>query len=334
MSKRLYLAYTGGTLGMRPSAQGYVPAPGFLSELMGQLAPLLPTDWQLTLAEYPRLIDSSNATPADWLYLAQDIAANYEQHDGFVILHGTDTMAYSAAALSFWLQGLDKPVIITGSQIPACEARSDANNNVLAALHWAAQDDLCEVAIAFADRLIRGNRSTKVKATALDAFDSPSYPWLGQVGIHLQLQPQWLLPKPSQAPIWHLPKQVESNVQCLRLFPGISADLVEAVLALPYQGLVLQSFGVGNAPDQDARLLEVLEQATKAGKTILNVSQCLQAEVDPAYATGSRLAQAGVIAGGSMTIEAAMTKLHVLLAQGLQGDALRTQLERNLAGER
>ncbi|HBY38987.1 MAG TPA: L-asparaginase 1, partial [Alteromonas sp.] len=174
MRKHIYIAYTGGTIGMRPSSQGYVPAPGFLAETLANMPEFHREEMPLyTLHEYDELMDSSDMSPADWQHIADDIAQHYEQYDGFIILHGTDTMAYTASALSFMLENLGKPVIVTGSQIPFAELRSDGQENLLNALYIAANYPIAEVSLYFNNKLLRGNRSRKVDADGFDAFDSP-----------------------------------------------------------------------------------------------------------------------------------------------------------------
>ncbi|PPC75933.1 L-asparaginase 1 [Pokkaliibacter plantistimulans] len=333
MSKRVYVAYTGGTLGMQASENGFVPARNFLEPFFTSLGSAITSQFSFTFNEYTELIDSSNATPQDWLDIARDVKAHYQDHDAFLILHGTDTMAYTASALSFWLQGLDKPVVITGSQIPFCLERSDAVSNVTNALAWLKMEALSEVGLCFHDRLLRGNASSKVKATQLDAFDSLNQPWLGKMAIKPKLNYANLLPKPISGSDWQLPTQADNNVAVLRIFPSMTANLLKCAFDSGYTGVILQSYGTGNAPDKDLELLQTIEGYTAEGKIIVNLSQCPYGEVDSAYATGSRLAQAGVISGNTMTVEAAFTKLHVLLQQSTDRDDVIKLFQQNLCGE-
>lgn len=335
MKKRIYIAYTGGTIGMQRSPKGYVMMEGFAQLIEEKIPPRISGEMpEYDLYEYPNQIDSSNIVPADWLTIARDIADRYNDYDGFVVLHGTDTMSYTASALSFMLRGLAKPVIITGSQIPLCEVRNDAQDNLVTAIELACDFNIPEVCLYFNGRLLRGNRSLKIKATGFDAFDSPNYPWLAQIGIHIELNQRALLAT-HQHTAFELPSDYAARyVVPLRLFPGISSQLIDAVLALPYRGIILRTYGVGNAPDNDPELLRSLERASAEGKIVLNLSQCLQGGVHQgSYATGSALTSAGVISGGDMTIEAAFTKLHHLFASGMSDQQVREEVQRNLSGE-
>lgn len=335
MHKRIYILYTGGTIGMKRSQQGYVPCPG-LAELIRQRIPIhlsshLP-DYDLD--EMDELIDSTNATPLDWQLIARKISENYLRYDGFVILHGTDTMAYTASALSFMLQGIGKPVIVTGSQIPLCEVRNDAQDNLITAMILASEYRISEVCLYFSGRLLRGNRSTKVKSSGFDAFDSPNYHWLGQVGIHIDLHEGSILKVLPGNEQFQLPEYGHHRIIPLRLFPGMETLFIEAVLKLQPQGLILQSFGVGNAPDRLPGFIHALEKASRGGVVILNLSQCLHGRVDQgSYATGSGLSQAGVIPGGDMTQEAALTKMHHLFARQVSPEEVREKLRVDLCGE-
>jgi L-asparaginase len=334
MKKRIYIAYTGGTIGMRRTGKGYVPEAG-LAELLREMMPLrlqseLP---ECVLYEYPRLIDSADMQPQDWRRIAIDIVDRYSEFDGFVILHGTDTMAYTASALSFILRGLRKPVIVTGSQIPLREMRNDGHNNLLTALLLAATPAITEVCLYFNGRLLRGNRATKVKAEGLDAFDSPNYPLLGKVGIHIEVNQQALWRHQGNE-AFRLADYRNNQVAVLRLFPGISADLLAGILRPPLRGLVMQTYGVGNAPSKQKDFLDALSGATARGITIVNVSQCLQGRVDTdQYAAGSALAKTGVISGFDMTTEAAFTKLHHLLALGVEDREVRANMRLSWCGE-
>ncbi|MFC6671520.1 type I asparaginase [Marinobacterium aestuariivivens] len=334
MSRRILILYTGGTIGMLSTGDGYVPMPGFHDRLLQQLdsraTGQLPA---YDLIEYGHLIDSANLVPAHWQRIARTLAEHWAQYDGFVVLHGTDTMAYSASALSFMLPGLDKPVILTGSQIPLAELRNDALDNLITALLLAGNCDIAEVCVCFNGRLLRGNRSRKVRSDGFDAFDSPNFPWLGRVGIDIELQTHRLLP-PSE-PRFEIPDFDPAAVVMIPVFPGIPADLIETVLQRPgIRGLVLQTYGVGNPPDADRALIAALERATAGGIAILNISQCQQGAVSQGtYATGATLNRIGVIPGADITPEAAFAKLQVLTGLGLAGDPLREALGRPLRGE-
>ncbi|MEZ4632329.1 MAG: asparaginase [Deinococcales bacterium] len=335
MSKRLYIAYTGGTIGMKRTLRGYEPLEGFLGDYLKSLPELTHPDMpDYVLGEYAPLLDSANMSPKEWQIIAQDIASHYEDYDGFIILHGTDTMSYSASALSFMLEGLGKPVIFTGSQIPLSELRSDGLEHLITTMLLAIRDDIHEVCLYFNGKLLRANRSTKLSAISFDAFASPNYPLLAEVGVNITIFHDRLLrPKASN------PFRVQSLSDCkigsLRLFPGISARFVENVLLEPLQGLILESYGTGNAPN-DPKLHQVLAEASARGVVIVNCTQCLNGRVimsDQGYATGSALTQAGVISGADMTPEAALGKLIYLFSKKLTSETIRQAMQQNLRGE-
>ncbi|WP_417440717.1 asparaginase [Idiomarina sp.] len=330
--KKIYVAYTGGTIGMKKSAQGYVPVAGHLSRCVENMPEFFREEMpEFTINEYSPLMDSSNMTPSDWVTIARDIEKNYDNYDGFVILHGTDTMAYTASALSFMLQNLSKPVIVTGSQIPLAALRSDGQTNLLNSLYVAANYPIPEVGLFFNNTLYRGNRSTKADANGFKAFASPNYPSLLEAGIQIQLN-TGELSEPSNQPL----KVIEMTPQpigVVMLYPGISADIIKNQLQQPVKAMILQSYGVGNAPQDDA-LLTSLKEGINQGITILNCTQCFRGRVNmDGYATGNALAEIGIVSGSDMTIEAALTKLHYLLSQDLSMSKMQKLLQKNLRGE-
>lgn len=334
MRKRVYIAYTGGTIGMKSTGDGYVPATGYLEKLMNTIPELksdiLP-DYQI--CEYEPLLDSSNMTPDDWLKIANDIAAHYKEFDGFVVLHGTDTMAYTASALPFMLQGLQKPVILTGAQIPLCKVRNDARENLITALLIAANFKIPEVCLCFGDKLLRGNRAVKVDADGLDAFESPNFPALGTVGIEININWDLVLPPAKTRKPLTVNTLNEARVAGLRLFPGISIDIVKNFLQPPIRGLILQTYGIGNAPE-DLKLISAFKAANDRGVIIVNCTQCLKGTVSMEdYATGAALAKAGVISGFDMTLEAALAKLSFLLNQKLSIAKIKKMMQTDMRGE-
>ncbi len=330
--KSVYVAYTGGTIGMRPGSNGYEPAPGFLEQQMAKLTALdsdaMP---RFRVHEYRPLLDSANMSPADWVKLGRDVMANYHGYDGFIVLHGTDTMAFSASALSFMFSNLGKPIVFTGSQIPLCEVRTDARENLITSLLIAAGEAIPEVCLFVGNRLLRGNRATKVSARRFLAFRSPNYPALGEAGVELTVHRPRLLPAP-QGPVAF--KEVgAAQVADLRIFPGITPETLQSFLRPPLEGAVLHTYGVGNAPDRP-ELLAALRRASERGVVLVNCTQCLEGSVRmDAYATGSALAAAGVVSGYDMTPEAALTKLYYLLSRGLDPDEVRRRMQENLRGE-
>ena len=332
MKKKIYIAYTGGTIGMQRSQHGYIPQPGFMADCLAGMPEFHRTEMpDYEIHEYEPLIDSSDMTPADWQRIAEDIRDHYDDYDGFVVLHGTDTMSFTASALSFMLEGLGKPVIITGSQIPLAELRSDGQQNLLNALFLAANYPIHEVALYFNNQLFRGNRSTKVHADGFHAFDSPNFPPLLEAGIQIQLV-AGTLGQPNGKPL-QLHAVTPQPIGVVTLYPGISFEVIANLLRQPVKALILLTYGVGNAP-QDERLLGQLREASKRGVILLNLSQCLRGRVNMGgYATGNALAEAGVISGFDMTTEAALTKLHVLLSQDLAPERIRALMQQDLHGE-
>ncbi len=271
-------------------------------------------------------------TVTEWNRIAQDIADAYSNFDGFVIFHGTDTMAYTASALSFMLEHLGKPVIVTGSQIPLSEVRNDAIDNVITSLWLCAHQPINEVCIYFNQQLLRGNRTQKVSAQRFNAFDSPNYPHLASIGIHIQLH-QHLLLKPTTQP-FNLQKIRPQFIANFRLFPGFASDVLAYILNQPIRGLILETYGAGNAQNNDPQFLELLKEACNRGVIIINCTQCQQGRVEMnQYATGHTLKKAGLISGHDMTPEAAHCKLLYLLSKNLDTKNLKKLLEMDLRGE-
>jgi L-asparaginase len=332
MKKHIYVAYTGGTIGMRPSSQGFVPAAGFLSETVAKMPEFHRSEMpNFTIHEYNNLIDSSDMSPSDWQKIANDIHHNYQQYDAFIILHGTDTMAYTASALSFMLEDLGKPVIVTGSQIPLAQLRSDGQVNLLNALYIAANYPIAEVTLFFNNQLFRGNRSRKLDADGFNAFDSPNFPPLLKAGINIEVDKKLLGIDISK----HLHvSQIESQpIGIVTLYPGISTDVIKNTLQQPVKALILLSFGVGNAP-QNASLLRQLSFADQQGIIVLNCTQCVRGKVNMnGYANGHVLREVGVVTGQDMTPEAALAKLHYLLSKKMPPAHIKRQLIANLRGE-
>ncbi|HET8817837.1 MAG TPA: asparaginase, partial [Pseudidiomarina sp.] len=239
--KKIYVAYTGGTIGMRKSAQGYVPVPGFLTECVNKMPEFFREEMpEFTVAEYDPLMDSSDMSPQDWQHIAEDIQQHYNEYDGFVVLHGTDTMAYTASALSFMFENLGKPVIITGSQIPLAALRSDGQTNLLNALYIAANYPIHEVGLFFNNQLFRGNRATKADANGFDAFDSPNFPPLLEAGIQIRLHAGELQPV-SSAPL-QLTSVTPQAIGVVTLYPGISSVIFDNLLQQPVRALIMQSY--------------------------------------------------------------------------------------------
>ncbi|GMM84661.1 asparaginase [Pseudoalteromonas sp. MTN2-4] len=330
--KKIYIAYTGGTIGMKQSSRGYVPVAGYLTETVKNNAEFTREEMPLfDIHEYCPLIDSSDMSPHHWQLIAGDIKSKYDQYDGFVVLHGTDTMAYTASALSFMFENLTKPVIVTGSQIPLSQLRSDGQVNLLNAMYLAANYPIAEVSLFFNNQLFRGNRATKAHADGFNAFASPNLSPLAQSGINIQLIEGKLSPYVEQA--LQVTSVQSQKIAILYLYPGISVEMVKNIITEDVKGLILLSFGVGNAPQQH-EFLEILKSATDNGTVIVNLTQCIQGQVNMGgYATGNALLNCGVLSGYDMTLEACLTKLHYLFSQNLELETVRHLMQDNLRGE-
>lgn len=338
MNKKIYIAYTGGTIGMKKSPQGYIPVEGYITDVLNSMEELNRSEMpEFTIKEYCPLLDSSNMTPSDWQFIADDIKQHYADFDAFVVLHGTDTMAYTAAALSFMLEDLDKPVIVTGSQIPLSQIRSDGSHNLLNAMYLAAHYPIPEVGLFFNNRLYRGNRATKADADGFNAFDSPNYPPLVEAGIHIEVNEKALLAQTAKS----ADKKDKLNVIDIKdqpigvvsLYPGISHLVIANILAQPVNALIIQSYGVGNAPE-NPELLKEIADATDREILVVNRTQCHSGSVNmEGYATGNALKQAGVLSAQDMTLEACLTKIHHLLSQNLSFEEVRKRFSQNLKGE-
>lgn len=329
MTKRILLLYTGGTIGMDETPEGLAPVPGLLPRLMQRFER---DDLHFDILEYQQLIDSSAITIDHWNQLIGDIATHYDHYDGFVIIHGTDTMAYTASVLAFALRGLGKPVVLTGSQLPLVHPRSDGWGNLADALAAASEPDLAEVVLVFDRLMLRGCRARKVDAASFSGFDSPNAPHLAHFGIHIDWQrDMWRQPQGSFNPVMLDP---QAQVWMLMLAPGQTAAMFGSALAAhPPAGAVLLSYGNGNAPD-DPALMDGIRTATQAGTLLLNLTQVMHGKVDVgAYAASQPLAQAGGMSGGDMTPEAALGKLTVIASMKLPSTQARELLMQDWAGE-
>jgi len=330
--KSVYILSTGGTFSMQKTAHGYAPAPGYLKKAMEKIPELKNADMpNYTVEEYAHPIDSADMSCEHWMQIGDHIKKNYAQYDGFVILHGTDTMAYSASALSFILENLDKPVILTGAQLPLFETRSDARENLINALWMAGNYPIPEVCIYFNNKLFRGNRAKKIDANSFAAFDSPNFPALGKVGTEVRLRRELIRPTAHE----HFTLQTikPAVIAAIRVFPGVSFTLLEQLIHAPLQALILETYGVGTAP-QDPRFINMLQKIVDRGVVVLNCSQCIYAKVKMTdYANSNALIQAGVLSARDMTVEAALAKLFYLFSKELSLETIKTQVVTNLRGE-
>ncbi|KAJ4424561.1 hypothetical protein N0V82_000691 [Gnomoniopsis sp. IMI 355080] len=363
---RVLIIMTGGTICMQPSADGLVPMTGFLENAMAPRpsfndasdpVPLHaykngekhilnslrtpPTAYsrhvRYTILEFSPLLDSSSISSVGWTEIALTVKENYHLFDGFVVLHGTDSLAYSASALSFMMSDLGKPVILTGSQASIFALQSDAVDNLLGSLIVAGTFQIPEVCLFFHHTLFRGNRTTKVSASAFEAFDSPNCQPLAKV-TSLGVDVNWtLVRRPTRIAEFHVTKYIDTaHVACLRIFPGIKPEMIDSVLHVPgLKGLILETFGMGNAPGGvDGSLTKVIKEAVERGILIVNVSQCTNGFVSPLYAPGTALGRAGVVFGHDLTTEAALTKLGYLLAvQDLTYGEITEKMALSIRGE-
>lgn len=337
--KKICILYTGGTIGMVPTEDGFAPKAGVFRGELDRIRDLSSPDmpaWDLV--EFDPLLDSTNMQHTHWNQIAKAISTEYDKYDGFVVLHGTDTMAYTTSALSFMLKNLNKPVVFTGSQIPLCELRSDGVDNIITALQIAAEGRICEVCIFFGDTLIRGNRATKYSADRLLAFDSPNYPPLAKVGININYTSEGISytksAKEKRNEGFSARLMERFDIGVIKLFPGIHFEMFAPIAEEGVDGLILETFGAGNIPSYDKSLPPVIARAIEKGATVVVCTQCPQGTVSlGTYEAGSSLVKAGAISGFNMTTEAAVTKLAYLLSLNLPKDEVKRLMETDLRGE-
>lgn len=334
----LLIIYTGGTLGMVYDKEGTL-VPFDFGQILDRIPSLSRFNLQLTVLSFEELIDSSNATPETWQAIGSAINENYGLYDGFVVIHGTDTMAYSASALSFMLEGLRKPVIFTGAQLPIGAVRTDARENLLAALEIASAKDqlgnalVPEVCIYFNYRLLRGNRAKKVQSILFDAFESNNYPLLAEAGVEIQYNSGAILTPPKDKDLTYS-CCFDSRVALLKLFPGMEPRYVQQLLEMPdVRGVVLETYGSGNAPTFPW-FIRAVEKGLATGKIILNVSQCPGGKVmQGRYGTSRQLEDMGVLSGYDLTSEAALTKMMLVLGAEAEIEAAKKRIIFPCCGE-
>lgn len=338
-SNNVLLVYTGGTIGMSRNESTGALEPFNFEHLLSKVPELTQFPTHIATYQFTPPIDSSNMSPALWVELTHIIADNYDNYDGFVILHGTDTMSYTASALSFMLENLTKPVILTGSQLPIGQLRTDGKENLITSIEIASAKRpdgsamVPEVGIYFNGHLMRGNRTTKMSADDFNAFESFNFPHLADAGVNITYRENIIrYPDASRQMTPHF--RLDNNVIVFTIFPGIREDLVRHIIATPnLRSIVMRTFGSGNAP-QSTWLLKALKEATLHGKLIINISQCMAGCVEMGrYDTGYQLKEAGVISGHDSTVESAVTKLMYLQAKFDDTETVRHYMSENIRGE-
>ena len=337
----MLLIYTGGTIGMIKDYETNALKAFDFENIKERIPELQLLDCQLETISFPRPIDSSDMTPDLWRRIADIIESHYSDHDGFVVLTGTDTMSYTASALSFMLEYLRKPVIFTGSQLPIGDLRTDAKENLITAIQVASAQEngspkIQEVALYFEYKLYRANRTTKVSSEQFEAFESPNFPHLAESGVHLTFNDALLrrLNSADQGKELTVRKEMSSDVVILKLFPGITEATVRHLLSTPgLKGVVLETYGAGNAPTE-SWFLNCLREAIQGGLQIVNVTQCVSGSVlQGLYASSAEMKRIGVLTGRDITTESALAKLRYLLTFGFSREEFKTHFERPLRGE-
>ncbi len=340
MNRSILLIYTGGTIGMKQDPETLALKPFNFNQILEEVPELKKFGCTIDTCSFDPLIDSSDVQPSFWVRLTSLIKENYSEYDGFVVLHGTDTMSFTASALSFMFENLAKPVVLTGSQLPIGMLRTDGKENLISSIEIASAVDgeghpmVPEVCIYFESQLYRGNRTTKYNAENFRAFRSANYPVLADVGIHIKYNTSLIRYPQNWDEDLRISQKLDTRVAVLKIFPGITPEVVDAILNMEgLRGVVLETFGSGNAPTAEW-FVSRIKDAVHRGLVVLNVTQCHAGKVDmDAYATGVALKKEGVISGFDSTTEAALTKMFFALGQSESLCKVKELLHSNLRGE-
>jgi len=334
----ILLIYTGGTIGMIKNADTGVLKSFDFKNLLKHIPELKLLSCEISTVSFKEPIDSSNMNPDYWIQIAEIIENDYDAFDGFVVLHGSDTMSYTASVLSFMLENLAKPVILTGSQLPIGDLRTDAKENLITSIQMASLQQrnksvIKEVGLYFEYKLYRGNRTTKINAEHFEAFESLNYPILAESGVHLKVHQDYLF-KPNTRKKLKVHKFFNTNIALIKLFPGISKSILESMMFNPnLKGIILETYGAGNATTE-SWFIDLIKQVTKKGIQIINVTQCSGGSVSMGqYETSEQLKSAGVISGKDITTEAAIAKLMYMLGENISNKTFKTIFETSLRGE-
>ena len=337
MKTKILLIYTGGTIGMVKDSDTDSLKPLNFKHLTEQVPELKSFNCQLDSYEFEKPIDSSNVNPEFWVKLVNIVKERYDNYDGFVILHGTDTMSHTASVLSYMIQNIDKPIILTGSQLPIGTIRTDGKENLITAIEIAMDKQnggsvVNEISVCFGNKLYRGNRISKINAEYFNAFSSENYPALAEIGINIHYKANYFLTKKAGAPTFNT--NLDNNVAILKIFPGFSEQYVASVINTPnLKSLVIETYGAGNAPT-DKWFVDELERAREKGIVLVNVTQCKAGFVNQGhYETSVRMKEIGVVGAQDMTIEATITKLMYLMGNKFEGDKLAKEFVKNISGE-
>jgi len=337
MKTKILLIYTGGTIGMVKDPETKSLVPLNFKQITNQVPELKSFNCQLDSYEFDKIIDSSNVNPNFWIDLVRVIEDNYSKYDGFVILHGTDTMAHTASALSFMIQNIDKPITLTGSQLPIGTIRTDGKENLITSIEIAIDKKnkksiINEVSVCFGNKLYRGNRISKINAEYFNAFSSENYPALAEIGINIRYKPNYFLKSNSNKIQFNT--NLDNNIAILKIFPGISEEYVKSIINIPnLKALIIETYGAGNAPTYQW-FTDLLEKATKKEIVLVNVTQCRSGSVNQGqYQTSLKLQNIGVVSAKDMTVEAALTKLMFLLGNKLTKKQLIKAFKTDISGE-